>query len=323
MIPAPAPPPTDREEPDVPPSLRFTRAARSVAIASLAGAALVFAVTEATAAGNAIPPAARAAKATVNVLYAGSLVDYMENDLGPAFAKASGFGYQGYGAGSTEVASQIRGGVRQGDVFISAAAAADQSLEGSANGNWVSWYSSFAGTPLLLGYNPKSKIAAELRRGVPWYKVVTQSGVLVGRTDPVLDPKGVLTVQAVDNAAAKLHDPALQSALNSFSTYPEESLVGRLQSGQLDAGFFYAVEANAAHIPTVSLAPVYKYAIYTLTVLNRAANPTGAAAFVSFLLNSQRTATLERNGLNPLPRPQFSGSAAAVPAGLRSVVGAG
>ncbi len=302
---------------------RLVRGVRTVAIASLTVVAVGCAIAEATAASATTTSAAHSAGATVSVLYAGSLVDYMENDLGPAFAKASGFGYQGYGAGSTEVASQIKGGVRQGDVFISAAAAADQSLQGSANGNWVSWYSSFAQTPLLLGYNPNSKIAAELRRGVPWYKVITQAGVLVGRTDPALDPKGVLTVEAVDNAAARLHDPALKAALNSFSVYPEESLVGRLQSGQLDAGFFYGIEADSAHIPTVSLAPVYKYALYTLTILNRAADPSGAAAFVRFLLNSERTATLKRNGLTPLPKPLFSGSAAAVPAGLRSLVGAG
>jgi molybdate/tungstate transport system substrate-binding protein len=291
---------------------------------ALTAAAVGAAVSQATAERTTTPPSlARAAGATVSVLYAGSLVDYMEDDLGPAFAKATGYDYQGYGAGSTEVASQIKGGVRQGDVFVSAAAAADQSLEGSSNGNWVSWYSSFAQTPLMLGYNPNSKIASELRRGVPWYKVVTQKGVLVGRTDPALDPKGVLTVEAVDNAAARLHDPALKSALSSFAVYPEESLVGRLQSGQLDAGFFYAVEADAAHIPTVSLAPVYKYAIYTLTILNRASDPSGAAAFVRFLLNSERTATLKRNGLTPLSKPQFVGAASAVPANLRSVVGAG
>ena len=33
-------------------------------------------------------------------------------------------------------------------------------LEGAANGNWVSWYALFATSPLVLGYNPKSKFAA-------------------------------------------------------------------------------------------------------------------------------------------------------------------
>ncbi len=246
----------------------------------------------------------------------------MEHDLGPAFSKASGFGYQGFGGGSTEVANEIKGGVRRGDVFISAAAAADKALEGSANGNWVSWYSTFAASPLMLAYNPRSRFGAELARGKPWYEVLAEPGILVGRTDPKLDPKGILTVEAVENAARKLHDPALAKALGSFPVYPETTLVGRLQSGQLDAGFFYAVEASSAHLSTVALTPVYKVADYTVTILRHAPNPSGAAALVRFLLNAQRSYTLKRNGLTAL-KPTFSGSRASVPAGLRKVVGAG
>ena len=29
-------------------------------------------------------------------------------------------------------------------------------LEGTANGDWVSWYAAFATSPLVLGYYPKS-----------------------------------------------------------------------------------------------------------------------------------------------------------------------
>jgi molybdate/tungstate transport system substrate-binding protein len=177
-------------------------------------------------------------------------------------------------------------------------------------------------SPLELAYNPHSKFGAELRRGVPWYRVLTQSGIRVGRTDPVLDPKGVLTVEALDNAARKLHYPALRRALGSFEVFPETSLVGRLQAGQLDAGFFYAVEAKTAKLSTVAISPAYKYAEYTVTILNRAPNPAGAAAFVRYLLNADRAYTLSKNGLNPMT-PQFAGDAAAVPAALRRLVGAG
>lgn len=266
-------------------------------------------------------PARTAGAGNVSVLFAGSLVKYMEEDLGPAFERSSGYGYTGFGGGSTEVASEIRGGVRQGDVFISAAAAADKSLEGAANGNWASWYSTFAASPLMLAYDPSSGFGQQLARGKPWYQVLTEPGILVGRTDPKLDPKGVLTAEAVSAAARRLHDPALAKALESFPVYPETALVGRLQSGQLDAGFFYAVEASSAHLKTVSLAPVYKYADYTLTILNRDPNPRGAAALVRFLLAATRRYTLKLNGLNAL-KPHFSGSAAAVPRSLRSAVGA-
>ncbi|HTZ88618.1 MAG TPA: hypothetical protein VMB05_18295, partial [Solirubrobacteraceae bacterium] len=70
----------------------------------------------------ATPPLARdSASGTVSTLFAGSLLNYMEHNFGPSFTKATGTGYKGFGGGSTEVANQIKGGVRQGDVFISAA----------------------------------------------------------------------------------------------------------------------------------------------------------------------------------------------------------
>jgi molybdate/tungstate transport system substrate-binding protein len=245
----------------------------------------------------------------------------MEDNLGPAFQRADGYSFEGFGGGSTELASEIKGGVRQGDVFVSASAAADHSLEDATGGNWVSWYTTFMASPLVLAYNPHSSFGAELRRGVPWYRVLAQPGIRVGQTDPKLDPKGVLTVEAIAAAAHKLHDPALAKAASSFEVFPETSLVGRLQAGQLDAGFFYAVEAKTAKLATVALTPVYKYADYTATILNHAPDPTGAAALLRYLLNAERTDTLEKNGLNPI-KPQFSGARAAVPASLRSLVGA-
>jgi molybdate/tungstate transport system substrate-binding protein len=289
--------------------------------ASIAAIALAAGPPATSAAGGPAPPATAAAGGTVSALFAGSLLNYMEHDFGPSFAKASGYGYKGFGGGSTEVAAQIKGGVREGDIFISAAAAADNLLKGSANGNWVSWYTTFAASPLMLAYDPNSSFGKQLAKGKPWYEVLSEPGILVGRTDPKLDPKGILTVEAVTNAAHKLKDPSLLTALGGFPVYPETGLVGRLQSGQLDAGFFYAVEASSAKLSTVSLAPVYKVADYTLTILEKAPNPSGAAAFVRYLLNTQRGYTLKRNGLSAL-KPTFSGTVASVPKGLRKIVGA-
>jgi molybdate/tungstate transport system substrate-binding protein len=282
--------------------------------------ALALALAPASAGADA-RPARSAASGTVSALFAGSLLNFMEHNFGPSFAKATGYGYKGFGGGSTEVAAQIKGDVRQGDVFISASSTADKLLEGSANGKWVSWYTTFASSPLLLAYDPKSSFGKQLAQGKPWYQVITQPGMLIGRTDPKLDPKGILTVEAVEGAARKLHQPALTRALGSFPVYPETALVGRLQAGQLDAGFFYAVEAASAHLTTIPLTPVYKYANYTVTILNRAANPTGAAVLVRYLLSGQRSYTLRRNGLVAL-KPRFSGRKTAVPTSLRKLVGA-
>ncbi len=54
------------------------------------------------------------------MLYAGSLVNLMEHGIGPAFDKASGDTFQGYAGGSSGLANQIKGKLRQGDVFVSA-----------------------------------------------------------------------------------------------------------------------------------------------------------------------------------------------------------
>ena len=157
-----------------------------------------------------------AARSKVSAIFAGSLVDFMEKSLGPEFTAATGYPFEGFGGGSNEDAAAIKGKVRQGDVFVSAAASADQELEGAANGNWVSWYSTFTSSTLELGYDPKTKFGKQLAAGKPWYKVITEPGILVGRTEPKADPKGKLTVEAVDAAAKKLHDPALKKALKTF-----------------------------------------------------------------------------------------------------------
>lgn len=258
---------------------------------------------------------------TVSVLYAGSLVNMMEHDLGPAFSRATGYAYQGVGAGSTELVSQIKGKVRQGDVFISASPKADAKLEGPGNGAWITWYADFARVPLVIGYNPSSRFASQFR-SKPWSTVITEPGIRVGVTDPKLDPKGKLTVEALDAAAAKLKMPSLAHAVSGFQVFPEESLVGRLQAGQLDAGFFYANEAKEQHIPTAPMTPVAKSATYTVTLLKDAPDPGGAAAFITYLLGPTGRATLTRHGLTVVA-PTVTGSAAAIPAGLRSVVGGG
>jgi molybdate/tungstate transport system substrate-binding protein len=253
----------------------------------------------------------------VSVLYAASLENLMEHDLGPAFTSADGYSFQGVGSGSTELVAQIKSGVRQGDVFISASPKANEALEGASNGDWVSWYVTFAKAPLVIGYNPASRFAPQFR-SKPWYHVITEPGIRVGRTDPKLDPKGKLTVAALRAAAATLHMPALDQAVSGFPVFPEEALVGRLEAGQLDAGFFYANEAKEQHIPTVALAPIAKSATYTVTILRHSPDRRGAEAFVGYLLSSRGRAILARHGLTVLI-PRLIGSALAAPQKLRAL----
>jgi molybdate/tungstate transport system substrate-binding protein len=275
--------------------------------------------TAATPATTAAAPSTTAkGSGPVDVLYAGSLVDLMEKQVGPGFTTTSGYTFTGFSGDSGSLATEIKGKVKQGDVFISANPTVNTKLEGAANGSWVSWYATFASSPLVLGYNPSSKFATDLKTK-PWYQVLAEPGILIGRTDPATDPKGVLSVTALDTAATADNEPSLKAIGTSTSNvYPEDTLVGRLQSGQLDVGFFYAAEAKAANITTVPITGQTLAAHYTITVLANAPHEAGAEAFVSYLLGSAAKPALDSDGFTLITPPTLTGSG--VPAGLQSVL---
>lgn len=258
---------------------------------------------------------------TVNVLYAGSLVNLMERSVGPAFDKATGDHFRGYAGGSKLLANQIKGKLREADVFVSANPKVNGDLTGAENGNWVSWYVSFAQSPLVIGYNPSSRFAADFKTK-PWYRVLEEPEIRIGRTDPKLDPKGALTVTLMKEAEAFYKSPGLARRVlgapeNPAQVLPEEELVGRLQSGQLDVGFFYSTETSEAKIPAIHLpAKITPKAVYTITIVHGASDPNGAAAFVSFLLGAEGRKLMKEHGL-ALRQPVAAGT---VPASVQKIL---
>ncbi|MBW4053322.1 MAG: extracellular solute-binding protein [Proteobacteria bacterium] len=271
-----------------------------------------------------LAPGLAGAGELVNVLYAGSLVNLMERSVGPAFDRASGDRFRGYAGGSKLLANQIKGRLRQADVFISAAPAVNARLMGAANGDWEAWYVTFAESALVIGYAPQSRFAADFKRR-PWYRVVQSPGIRLGRTDPKLDPKGALTITLMQRAQAYyrlsgLAQRVLGSPENPAQVLPEEVLLGRLQSGELDAGFFYSTETSEARIPAVRLPPaITPKALYTIAVVRGSPHPEGADAFVAFLLGPQGRRLMIEHGLTIRP-PSLTGSAASVPSGIRSLL---
>lgn len=267
-------------------------------------------------------PMTRAAE-RVNVLYAGSLVNLMEHGVGPAFEQATGESFRGFAGGSKELANQIKGRLRPGDVFISASPKVNSALMGATNGSWVVWYVSFAESPLVIGYSASSRFAADFRTK-PWYEVLAEPGIRIGRTDPELDPKGALTVQLMSAAEHFYHRPGLADQVlgvpdNPAQVLPEETLLGRMQSGQLDAGFFYSTEVTDARIPSVAVpAAIAPKAVYTVTILRDAPNAAGAQRFVAFLLGRRGRQILAEHGLT-LRKPSLSGESGSAPADIRAL----
>jgi molybdate/tungstate transport system substrate-binding protein len=261
---------------------------------------------------------------TVVVLYAGSLVNLMEHGVGPAFDKTSGDEFQGFAGGSNGLANQIKGRLRRGDVFISANPKVNDDLTGAANGDWVSWYVNFAQSPLVIGYSPSSRFVGDLK-SKPWYEVLQEPGIKIGRTDPKLDPKGALTVQLLEHAEQIYKLPGLAQKVlgapdNPEQVRPEENLVGRLQSSQMDVGFFYSTETADLKIPAIALpAEVALSARYTVTVLRDAAHPVAANKFVDFLLGPQGRAVMQEHGLDSV-KPSVGGDPSKMPAQVRSEI---
>ena len=260
----------------------------------------------------------------LTVLYAGSLVTLMEQAVGPAFNATGDATFRGYAGGSNQLGNEIKGRLRRGDVFISASPKVNEALSGPANGDWVSWFITFARSPLVIAYPASGRFASALTTK-PWHEVLRTPGIRIGRTDPKLDPKGRLTVELMDKAAAFYHEPDLAHAVlgapdNPAQVFPEETLVGRLQSGQLDVGFMYSTEVSDLHLPAITLPPELALgAQYMVTVLRDAPNPPLAERFAQFLLGPRGSALMREHGLDVV-RPTIGGDPAAVPASIRSMV---
>jgi molybdate/tungstate transport system substrate-binding protein len=115
--------------------------------------------------------------------------------------------------------------------------------------------------------------------------------------------------------------PALTAIENDKGdVFPEETLVARLQSGQLDAGFFYTAEAVPVSIPTVPLTGTTDLkATYTISTLAGAPNEAGAEAFVAYMLSPAVQTVMKSDGFDVISPATVTGSG--VPSTVQSAIG--
>lgn len=274
----------------------------------------------------------------VNVMYAGSLVTPMERSVGPAFAQSCACEYRGEAKGSVAIARLIEAGVKTPDVFISADT---HVLDGLMTGKtpFISWYATMGTAHMVLGYSPKSKFASRFALAAAHKLSIAgllqTPGLRIGFTDPKLDPKGYRSLIVLRLLATHFKNPALVAT--PANIYPEESLLVRLESGDLDASLLYSTESVSRHIPAIALpedtdlghaalANVYRHAsvhvgdttyvgapiVYAVTTLNASRNPSGAAQFVRFVTRREGRRLLIESGLTPVI-PQVTGDRKASP----------
>lgn len=225
---------------------------------------------------------------TANVAYASSLTYLNEMVVKPAFTAATGAGFSGTGNSSGTLEADIAAGEISPNVFESVGGDNITPLEPK----FTKWYVQYAGTSIVVAYNPNSKYASQFKAIADGakpvcdlYTLLQTPGLKLGRTDPNTDPQGRDFIYMLELAQSycKLPSDTVAKILGTtdFGTskssqiYAESALDSTLQSGQLDAASAFvtqAIELKLNYIPlpeqvnlgSAALADHYKTAKVTL-----------------------------------------------------------
>jgi len=293
---------------------------------------------------------------TVSVAYASSLEFLNEKVAGPAFHKAEGTGYTGRAGASGDLETDIASGEITPNVFESVGGDNITPLFPK----FTKWYVQYAGTSIVVAYNPNSKYASQFKAIAsgkePLAKLFTlmqTPGFKLGRTDPNIDPQGRDFIYMLELAQAKYHLPAdtvtkilggpLASATSS-QIFAEASLDATLQSGQLDASSAFITQAIELHLPYIKLpadislgsfADAAQYSKATIKLNNGTTKsgspqviditiigkPTPAGiAFVKYTLSPAGLAQYKTGGFTLLT-PTATGTTSDIPASIASELG--
>jgi molybdate/tungstate transport system substrate-binding protein len=253
------------------------------------------------------------------VYSAGSLDTLMTKTVGPAFHAATGYTLVDTSESSGTIEAAIKNKTVAADIFVSASPSDDTGLMGSANGDLVPWYLSFAASPEVIGYYPKSKFATDLKTK-PWYDVITMPGFRIGRTNPSQDPGGVLAAEALNETATAQKLPALKTlATESSDEYAEDPEEADIETGQLDGAFMYAADAISQGSPFVKLTGTNLAGDYTIALVKGAPHTAAAEAFIKFLLGPTGQAEMKSDQFEIVSPAKVTGSG--VPSALSSLTG--
>jgi molybdate/tungstate transport system substrate-binding protein len=293
---------------------------------------------------------------SVSVAYASSLQNLNEKVAGPAFKTAEGYGYTGQGNTSGALESEIAAGEITPNVFEAVGGDNITPLEPK----FTKWYVQYAGTQIVLAYNPNSKYASQFKAiadgTTPMKNLFTlleTSGLKLGRTDPKTDPQGRDFIEMLELAqmyynlpsdtVAKILGTSDFASSTSSQVFAESSLDATLQSGQLDAASAFINQAVQLHLDYIKLpdlinlssaADAAQYKKAALTVGSKTyhgspqviditiiGTPTPAAtAFVKYTLSQAGLAQYSQVGFAVLT-PKVFGDASSIPSAVSAELG--
>ena len=297
------------------------------------------------------------ASGTASAAYASSLTFLNEKVAGPAFKTATGYGYSGFGASSGDLETDIASGEIHPNVFESVGGDNITPLEPK----FTNWYVQYAGTSMVVAYNPKSKYASQFKAIADGSKplqdlftLLETPGLKLGRTDPNIDPQGRDFIYMLELAQMYYHLPSDTVAkilgtsdfgsASSSQIFAESSLDSTLESGQLDAASAFVTQAIELHLDYIPLpaainlgsaADAAQYAKAKVTItggktksgspqvidITIVGNPTPAA--IAFVKYTLSPAGLAqyKTGGFTLLTPTVTGSTSSVPSAISSELG--
>ena len=315
------------------------------------------AATPASSSATASASASSKPTGTASVAYASSLQFLNEKVVSPAFTAATGYAFSGRGGASGDLSSDIAAGEIMPNVFESVGGDNITPLQPK----FTKWYIQYAGTSMVVAYNPKSKYASQFKAIADGSKPVSDlftllqtPGLKLGRTDPNIDPQGRDFIYMLQLAQMYYHLPSDTvskilgttdwGTANSPQIYAESALDSTLQSGQLDASSAFvtqAIELHLAYIPlppqinlgSAALAPQYMKASVTLKngmtkhgspqVIDITIIGTPTSAGTAFVKYTLSPAglALYKQGGFKVLTPTVFGTASSVPSAISSELG--
>jgi molybdate/tungstate transport system substrate-binding protein len=217
-----------------------------------------------------------ASSQTASVAYAASLEYLNEKVAGPAFTSADGYKYTGQGAASGDLEADIAAGEIHPNVFESVGGDNITPLFPK----FTKWYVQYAGTSMVVAYNPKSKYASQFKAIASGkeplknlFTLMEKPGFKLGRTDPNIDPQGRDFIFMLMLAQKYYHLPSdtvtkilggPPASSTSKEIFAESSLDSTLQSGQLDASSAFITQAIELHLPYIKLPPAINLGDFAL-----------------------------------------------------------
>ncbi len=293
---------------------------------------------------SATPPHGKA-----NVAYAGSLAEVNDQVIGPNFSQATGYQYLGQGGGSFGMAQKLASHTINANVFESVGYAPIQILEPKL----TRWAVSFASSPLVIAFNPKSRYGPELtaiQHGKKplkdLFRLMQSPGFRLGRTNPGTDPQGQAFYMMVELAQKHFHLPpdttekVLGAPDNPHQVYSEEGILTLLQSGSLDAASAFLSEAQQRHLDYIPLPRTLNFAdpsenawyhqasvktpsgvvhgsALTIDITTVGKVTPAAQSFIHFVLGPRGRALMQKAGYTTFPAHLY-GTRSAVPKKIRA-----